>query len=102
MLLVWNGTWRVAIWYRMQPAAQMSAFSVYGSFFTSSGLCCDDVMSVVCVCERGILPPVGESTDNRLHYTELSLFLLGQTKISYIHPASQRGVNNENNQSERG
>lgn len=32
MLLVWNGTWRVAIWYRMQPAAQMSAFSVYGSF----------------------------------------------------------------------
>ena len=28
MLLVWNGTWSVAIWYRMQPAAQISAFSV--------------------------------------------------------------------------
>ena len=38
MLVVWNGTRRVAIWYRMQPAAQISAFSVYGSLRTSSGL----------------------------------------------------------------
>ena len=28
----------MAIWYRIHPAAQMSAFSVYGSLCTNSGL----------------------------------------------------------------
>lgn len=28
----------MAIWYRMQPAAQTSAFSPYGSLFSTSGL----------------------------------------------------------------
>ena len=28
----------MAIWYRMQPAAHTSTFSVYGSFCTNSGL----------------------------------------------------------------
>lgn len=39
MLLEKKGGWRVAIWYRMQPDAQMSAFSpLYGMFCTISGL----------------------------------------------------------------
>lgn len=39
MLSLKNGGWRVHIWYRIQPRAQISAFSPYGKFCTISGLC---------------------------------------------------------------